>query len=340
MPNETGSVNFNNLDAFFAQAEAESANSPWVSVPLQTPQQTQQVVIAKKAAALKAAPKKAAIKPLDARENFLFGCDPELFVFNTETGKFVTAEGLIPGTKADPYKVDKGAVQVDGMAAEFNINPARTFEEFDDNIATVMKQLEKMLPKGHVLRAIPAVVFDKESFDAAPDKAKMLGCSPDYNAWTGKVNPPPRDPSNPYLRTASGHIHIGWTEGADTMDPQHVSNCCDLVKQLDWYLGGWSCHIDSDPTRRALYGKAGALRFKDYGVEYRVLSNFWIVDRAKRLEVWNRLQIAIGNMVSNRTFMPEAARAYNEHLISSIDTTRLHPTLVSKYQNPLIELMI
>lgn len=278
--------------------------------------------------------------PLDARPNFMFGCDPELFVYNLETGKYVTAEGLIPGTKADPYRVDRGAVQVDGMAAEFNIDPAKTFKEFDENISTVMKQLEAMLPPGHVLKTVPSVVFDKEVFDAAPDKAKELGCSPDYNAWTGKVNPPPRDPSNPYLRTASGHIHIGWTNDADITDPQHVLNCCDLVKQLDWYLGAWSCEMDSDPTRRSLYGKAGALRFKNYGVEYRVLSNFWITDSDRRLQVWNRLQTAIANMVSNRTFMPDAAPSYNQRLIDSINRTSLDGYLVSKYPSPILELRI
>jgi hypothetical protein len=273
--------------------------------------------------------------PLDAREGFKFGCDPELFVF--KDGVAVSAEGLLPGTKAYPHPVEHGAVQVDGMAAEFNIDPVTTFKDFNRNIEAVMKQLTGLLPAGYELRAIPSVVFDKDIFDAAPECAKELGCSPDYNAWAGEVNPPPKSHDNPYLRTASGHLHIGWTEGAELSDAQHIMNCRDLVKQLDWYLGGWSVKIDSDPTRRQLYGRAGACRLKDYGVEYRVLSNFWITSRDRRLAVWNRLQQAIGAMA--KSYIPDKAKGgYNELLQRGINDSKLDPTLVSAYKFPLVSM--
>ena len=49
----------------------------------------------------------------------LVGCDPEIFV--KQAGVFKSAHGLVVGDKKDPQKVNKGAVQVDGMALEFNI---------------------------------------------------------------------------------------------------------------------------------------------------------------------------------------------------------------------------
>ncbi len=60
--------------------------------------------------------------------NFTYGCDPEVFLMVGD--KYVSAHGLFPGTKAEPFKVEKGAVQVDGLALEFNIDPAKTPEEF------------------------------------------------------------------------------------------------------------------------------------------------------------------------------------------------------------------
>jgi hypothetical protein len=41
-----------------------------------------------------------------------------------------------------------------------------------------------------------------------------------------------------------------------------------------------------------LYGKAGACRYKTYGVEYRTLSNFWVLSTDLRREVWERTMAA------------------------------------------------
>lgn len=270
---------------------------------------------------------------ISAMADFKFGADPELFVYDTSREKFVTAAGLIPGTKEEPYKVRGGAVQVDGMAAEFNIDPVNTFYDFNKNFHTVIDELGRMLPKDHVLRAVPSVQFDQDEWDKAPEVAKELGCSPDYNAWTGEVNPPPEYKAAPTLRTAAGHLHIGWTEDDDSVD--HILNCRDLVKQLDYFLGAWSINKDPDPLRRKLYGKAGACRYKPYGVEYRVLSNFWVLTTPGRREVWNRMQKAIWEM-QNR-FLPEKTKRFdfNDRLVRSINESVLDPQIVRHFKFPI-----
>lgn len=239
-----------------------------------------------------------------------FGCDPELFVVD-DGGRFRCADGLLPGTKAEPYKVDGGAIQVDGFAAEVNTDPATSYKEFNSNLDKVLGQVQKMLPKGWALKASPVATFDEDEWDRAPDRAKELGCSPDFNAWTGSVNAPPDGDLIPRFRTAAGHIHLGWTEGAANDDAQHLMNCRDLVKQLDMFLGAWSVTQESADglTRRALYGKAGACRIKPYGVEYRVLGNFWVLDKDRRMAVWNRTCKAIEFMKS--AFIPDSLAKYS-----------------------------
>lgn len=267
---------------------------------------------------------------ISAMPGLLFGADPELFVINGE-GDFVSAEGLIPGTKDKPYKVDCGAVQVDGMAAEFNIDPVDNYNDFKNNIKTVRSQLEKMLPKDHRLVCVPTAEFKQEIWDKAPDHAKMLGCSPDFNAWKGAPNPAPKD--NDRIRHAGGHLHIGWTDKAKTTDAAYVSACIDLVKQLDWYLGAWSLQKDSDTLRREMYGKAGSMRFKPYGVEYRTLSNFWLKDSATMLTTWNRLQKAIWDM-RNMEYS-DAYPDFAGRLVSSIDNSKMDPVVYASFPYPI-----
>lgn len=261
--------------------------------------------------------------PFKLLEGFSVGADPELFVQDAD-GKFVCAD-MIPGTKDEPYKVEFGAVQRDGFAAEYNIDPASTFEEWNRNHKAVQGQLQSMLPKGFKLVAAPSVRFSPDVFDAAPDMAKELGCSPDWNAWTNSLNPPPKLPDDPYLRCSGGHVHIGWTHDEDTTDVQHMINGFDLTKQLDFFLGAWSLHHDSDVERRRLYGRAGACRIKPYGVEYRVLSSFWTMDKGLRLEVWNRVCKALECM---RTyFIPDNNDSVNMYVQTSINQGKIDKTL-------------
>lgn len=207
------------------------------------------------------------------KTNILIGCDPELFVVNKE-GRPRSAHGLIPGTKKEPHKVPKGAIQVDGMALEFNIDPAATEDEFVENISTVLQHLRAAVPEEYKFHIKPSVRFHHAILKKAPDEAKELGCEPDLNAYTLCQNPKPD--ANTTLRTASGHIHIGLEKDADVTSEDHLIKYATLVKHLDLFLGIRSLEWDKDKTRRALYGAPGALRLKPYGVEYRVLSNQWL----------------------------------------------------------------
>jgi hypothetical protein len=210
--------------------------------------------------------------------DILVGADPE--VFYREQGQLVSAYGLIEGDKANPHLVDNGAVQVDGMALEFNIDPAGDVIDWVYNIQTVMAQLEAMV-EGE-LDISPIAEFGHEYIAMQPRKASELGCDPDFNAWTGEENVPP-DVKSPF-RTGAGHVHVGFCEGRAPDDPGHLGVCETIVQQLDARLGLMSLLLDDCTKRREMYGQAGAYRPKSYGVEYRVLSNFWL--KSQSLMEW------------------------------------------------------
>lgn len=210
------------------------------------------------------------------------GADPELFIFDKKLGKLISAHGLFPGTKEEPYKVEHGAVQVDGMAAEYNILPASSKEEFVFYNLSVLRSLRDLIQERNPdldfeFRFEAVADFGAEYIAEQPEEARRLGCTPDFNAWEdGAPNPTP-DADMPF-RTASGHIHIGWTNDQDINDPEFIEACCMMAKQLDCqvtpYTMKWEGAVGH--RRRELYGKAGAFRPKPYGLEYRTPSNAWL----------------------------------------------------------------
>lgn len=211
----------------------------------------------------------------------LIGADPELFA--KVDGKLVSAYGMLAGTKHAPQKVEKGAVQIDGMALEFNIDPAASEQEFITNIDTVMRIMREMAGCEYAIQ--PVADFGEDYMRQQPKEALELGCDPDFNAWTCKVNDRPNG-DRPF-RTAAGHIHIGFCNDGEPDNTAYLAFVAKLVQQMDFFLGLPSLVLDThkdSARRRELYGKAGAFRPKKYGFEYRTLSNFWLATDA--LKSW------------------------------------------------------
>lgn len=229
--------------------------------------------------------------------DYLIGCDPEFFVKDRATGVPVSAYNLVPGTKKEPFVVDDGAMQVDGMALEFNTNPAKTFNEFNHNIVSVMNVMRQIVPKELEFSIVPSVVFSDDVMEQQPDVAKELGCDPDFNAYTLDANPRPVPPI-PGLRTASGHLHFGVCETDNPMGAEHMELCGQLMKAMDRFCGTTSVIQDPDPTRRQLYGCAGAFRPKTYGGEYRVPSNAWIANELLRKEMFDMAGAALDWLIA------------------------------------------
>lgn len=228
--------------------------------------------------------------------DILLGADPELFCF--KDGKPVSAHAMIKGDKKDPQVVRNGAVQVDGMALEFNIDPSPTEEIFVHNVEDVMAQLKAMVPEVEVI-AVPVAHFGAEYIAAQPEEAKELGCDPDFNAWSEEENHPP-NVELPF-RTGAGHVHLGWTDKANIEDPMHLGLVHKLVQQLDFFLGLPSLMFDNDAQRREMYGKAGAFRPKSYGCEYRTLSNKWLTSRKLMQLVYRNSRGAVDSLVAGNS---------------------------------------
>lgn len=227
------------------------------------------------------------------------GADPEFFL--RQHGVPVSAYDLVPGTKQKPHPVPFGAIQHDGTAAEFNIDPVETKEEFIHHINAVTEIITTLV--GAEVHPTPTVDWGEKIF-TFPEEAFVMGCEPDIDAYSGCENPAPNVEAT--FRTAGGHIHIGGVS-----DTSH-SEMMRLIRLMDRYVGVYSLAWDSDDRRRELYGKAGACRFKDYGVEYRTLSNAWLMEDRLKEFVFDGTMRAIAAWERGEDGMIEARIAINE----------------------------
>ncbi len=206
---------------------------------------------------------------------FRIGADPEAFLVNRD-GKYISSVGLIGGSKQAPLQLGDGfAIQEDNVAVEYNIPPCETAEAFVSAINKGLEHLRVRVEKyGLELKFSPSANFTPDQLDSY--QAKVFGCEPDLNAWTQKFNKRPgtKDKS---LRSCGGHVHI-----QTTADPFLVGRWMDAIAGLPFVT------IDTDAKRRLLYGKAGAMRIKDYpGMEYRTLSNKWLETDNLKIQVFN-----------------------------------------------------
>ena len=198
--------------------------------------------------------------------NFSIGCDPEIFLADQDN-RVKSVIGLLGGDKWHPVKLTEvgHAVLEDNVAVEFNIPPCNTFDDFRKEVRRTMEMVHSLLPNNLHFISDSAISFPAEELNC--EAAWVFGCEPDNNAWTMCENEKPHA-EDKNLRSAGGHIHVG--------SDLAIADPINTIRAMDLFLGVPSTQLDSGTLRRELYGKAGAFRFKPYGVEYRTLSNFWI----------------------------------------------------------------
>lgn len=255
--------------------------------------------------------------------NPTFGSDIEFFL-STVRGELFPAIGIVGGTKQQPKPLGQGYfIQEDNVAVEFNIPVCKTPKEFVKAVSTGYNKCLQQLPPTLTYNTSASAEFPFEYLQSP--QAREFGCEPDMSAWTRDFNPRPQSP-NEALRSAGGHVHIGW-ENPD------METRFDLIKACDVFVGIPSLGEDGDKRRRQLYGKAGAMRIKPYGVEHRLLSNYWMFDQSRTANVIHRYKDAIDFLNYGHAIAPEDA----EDIVTAINTSNYKKglTIYNKYKKML-----
>lgn len=204
--------------------------------------------------------------------NITFGTDPEFALVNKQN-RIVSAIPVLGRGKEDKIDLGNGAkIYFDNTLVEANIDPAESREDLVCKLKDLY-ELSRQILKDHGLGAVASHNFSDE--ECEHPEAKEFGCNPEKDVYCGGEDCYPPEGGHSF-RSAGGHIHIGGIGDKTDREKAH------LVILMDIFVGLPSVLLDNDPTsvaRKELYGKAGRYRETDYGIEYRVLSNYWLSNK-------------------------------------------------------------
>lgn len=185
--------------------------------------------------------------------------------------EFFSVEGLIGGTKSKPKWYDDGNLQEDNVLAEAAILPCYNKDEFIARMQAMNGLLYSMAEQHNVKIATNACADYPEQY-LSTKQAQEFGCDKDFNAYTEMEQPSPD--SNVNFRSAGGHVHVG-VEDTNPMLLLRLAKAMDAYIAVPLMLIMGREQKEEEIKRRTLYGQAGSFRLKEYGIEYRTLSNYW-----------------------------------------------------------------
>lgn len=208
------------------------------------------------------------------------GADPEIFVVKGDGSLFAAFE-FLPDHETALKRTGKRPEHVrgfgyhpfwDGYQAEFNVQEdfciAYMVDSIREGLSKTLSEARKKDPTAELsLKTTMDVPLERLATDDR--RYVQFGCTPSLNVYPDESFPEVDSATIPF-RSAGGHIHFSCDK-----DPVEV------VKGLDRVLGVIGVSLFQyydDPRRRILYGRAGEYRKTPYGLEYRVLSNAWLVN--------------------------------------------------------------
>jgi hypothetical protein len=252
------------------------------------------------------------------------GADPEVFMLDKR-------KRLIPAFNVLPDKGKSKALTTaywDGFQGEFTVEPSHCLAFVMDHVREGMRQIIHNNKKQPVVLSRKSVIpISKTVLETTPKKFLEFGCVPSRNAYTDESTAPDIPGDMVPFRMAGGHIHFGMTVTE--------LNYNQIVKDLDYYLGTLGVVLFQgmdDRRRRELYGKAGEYRTPAHGLEYRTLSNAWLVHPAVAMLVFEIARSVAAASVLGRLPSPEFSEEEVIQCINTLDLRKARKIVDSNFE--------
>ena len=244
--------------------------------------------------------------------NITLGSDIEHFIWHTSLNQYIPASYLTEGTKHDPEDIGDGIeIHSDNVTLEHSVPVSTNAVEFAGN---VKKAIQTSL--AHLREQMPDVDFANIdtlncSFEGLLNQAPEFtefGCNP-FKTPDGKIHELEHLAEQPH-RFAGFHVHIGYPD-------KSAANNIEVIKMLDYFCEQHNL-INDTGARASSYGKSGAYRDTDYGVEYRRLgSNYRVRNRVELVGYLATLSaVAISKGLTVEDFRPVHSSEYKEVILN------------------------
>jgi hypothetical protein len=204
------------------------------------------------------------------------GSDPEIFVTKKDGTLIPAFEFLKSNKDKDCTKTADGSIVYwDGFQAEFTTKPYGCLAYHTDSVQYGLKALldeAKKYDKGAKLSIQTVMQIPEQLLKEGKKEFVELGCMPSENAYKMKGEDMGNGRTLP-IRSAGGHIHF-------SLNKNQQEKAVDIVKGMDAIIGVACVALFANydnPMRRKYYGMAGEYRLPAHGIEYRTLSNAWLV---------------------------------------------------------------
>src|SRR3972149_2941255 len=170
------------------------------------------------------------------------GADPEIFL--TEGGKIVGAETVLPGKGLGVPRGNR--VMSDGVQAELQPLPSVCRVALASNITACYEQLSQCLRakrrRDLAINFSKVIRMSRTDLNALSEKARILGCEPSFNVYTGGQSDLMINPARSLMRSAAGGISLGMT-----LPRKDKKEWIDrTIRTLDLIVGNTCVLIDRD----------------------------------------------------------------------------------------------
>lgn len=244
--------------------------------------------------------------------NTTIGADPEVFI--TMNNRYTGYKGIIPaglvlnklrdtGSELTNVEVkdnagietEHGVIFADGMSWELNPKPGN-HRQVTDNIGSLLSTSLEALSYltdqtlDLQLKIAPSSDVNTSMIPLWGDPTLTeFGCDRDESIWPRKIEPSDIDAATHGQRYFGGHIHIGL--GNNPKDfYRDINNVNRMIALADGILGMTGIIMDYQLgylaiARRKVYGQPGVYRIQPHGIEYRTISNSWLLSRERCLDI-------------------------------------------------------